>query len=128
VETGGFKVTWEGVVATFVCLMVGTLVVMVYLGDVVAILISAVLFTVVCIVIGVVIALASQSVRAKQDQQAFIANAKENLGIILTTQRMTNLQTQDMLRRLPSGVAGQGLTFSDGVFNSLEESYEEDNK
>jgi hypothetical protein len=93
------------------------------------------LWTIVCVVIGWGLSILQQSQAAAREQQAFMANAKENqqivqgnIGMMAAAQKVQNLQNQMLqqqlatVNRLPApGVdLSSALDITDGVFAELD--------
>lgn len=86
------------------------------------------LWTIFCVVIGWGLSIIQQRSAAAREQQAFMNNAKENLGIMGAMQSIQSKQNQDLMRqlnqaaRLPAQAAPGGfLSVEDGIFSELEQ-------
>lgn len=111
-----------GAVAVLVgAVFVTVLAVLAARGNMAAIVIAAILATVALIGIGAGLIIAVNAMNAKQEQENFVANARENLAIMAGLQRVQNLQTQNVMRQLPAGREATGLAFSDMQFEVLND-------
>jgi hypothetical protein len=97
-------------------------------GDRASIAILAVLAAVVLILLGVGIAVLFQWMAARREETAFIQNAKENMAIMASMQRVQNAQNVGLLRQAremqralpaPEGETIDGLEYDDAVFAEL---------
>ena len=72
-------------------------------GNVAAIVALSVLAAIALVCIGAGIVAGVTAINAKRQQADFLANARENLAMMATMQRVQNMQTQNMMRQLPAG-------------------------
>lgn len=88
------------------------------------------LWTIVCVVIGWGLSIVQQRAAAAREQQAFMANAKENLALMGAIQSVQNRQNAGLIQqlnqaaRLPRQGPGPGLDsllIEDAVFSELEQ-------
>jgi hypothetical protein len=100
-------------------------------GSIVAAVILAILATVLLVGLGAGITLATQRMANEKSQADFVNNAKENLAIMASLQRVQNSQNQTLMQQLkqaarlpeppPGFDPGGALLIEEGVFDELED-------
>lgn len=121
-ETGGVKISTGGVAIVVGALFLAAFMVMAFRGNTAAIVVLAVLAAILLIGVGAGLVSVVIELSARRQQANFVDNARENLAIMTAMQRIQNMQTQNVMRQLPSG-PGQtgGLAIDDDLFHVLNE-------
>ena len=121
---------WEFALIVFVVGLVAVLAFLSAKGILAAMVALAVIGSIILVGIGVVITLGANWISTTNDQRTFVANAKENLSIMLAMQRVQNAQNtmlqrqaREARKQLPQGdiMDVDALLIEDAVFSELDE-------
>lgn len=122
-EGGGVKITGTAAGVLLAGGFLAAFLIMAWRGDEGALIALAIIATIVLIAFGAGMVAVVMWLSSSIEQRKFVANAKENMAIMLSMQRVQNLQTQNTMRQIGAGQPGAGgLGELDALmFDSLEE-------
>ena len=122
-EGGGVKITGTAAGVLLAGGFLAAFLIMAWRGDEGALIALAIIATIVLIAFGAGMVAVVMWLSSSIEQRKFVANAKENMAIMLSMQRVQNLQTQNTMRQLSQGrgdPAG-GLEMDGGLFDALDD-------